>query len=46
VHASTFEGLARGLAWAAGRWSRRGSVAEVLADPAALGSIMVDEAFG
>jgi hypothetical protein len=46
VHASTFEGLARGLAWAAGLWSRRGAVAEVLTDPAALGSIMVDEAFG
>jgi hypothetical protein len=46
VHASTFDGLARGLAWAAGRWSRRGAVAEVLTDPGAIGSIMVDEAFG
>jgi hypothetical protein len=45
VHASTFDGLARGLAWAAGGWHRRGAVAELLADPASLGRIIVDEAF-
>jgi hypothetical protein len=46
VHASTFEGLARGLAWAAGAWQRRGAVLEVLGDPDALGRAVVDEAFG
>lgn len=45
VHASTFEGLARGLSWAAGAWQRRGSVLEVLADPSVLPSAVVDEAF-
>jgi hypothetical protein len=34
VHASTLNGLARGLALAAGSWQRRHLVAEVLADPA------------
>lgn len=33
VHATTFEGLARGLAWAAGEWHRRFEVAQLLADP-------------
>jgi hypothetical protein len=46
VHASTFEGLAKGLAWAAGSWRRRGAVADVLSDPTALAVAVVDEAFG
>ncbi|HSA52785.1 MAG TPA: molecular chaperone Hsp90 [Yinghuangia sp.] len=33
VHATTFEGLARGLAWAAGEWHRRFEVAQLLTDP-------------
>ena len=33
VHACTLDGLARGLAWAADRWSARGLVAELLVDP-------------
>jgi hypothetical protein len=33
VHASTFDGLARGLAWAAGRWDRRHFIAALLAEP-------------
>jgi hypothetical protein len=33
VHACTIDGLAGGLAWAAGRWERRLDVAAVLADP-------------
>ena len=33
VHAATLDGLARGLAWAAGRWSARGDVAALLAEP-------------
>ncbi|MDQ1287539.1 MAG: hypothetical protein QG622_1104 [Actinomycetota bacterium] len=46
VHATTFEGLARGLAWAAEAWHRRGTVLEVLTEPTALPSAVVDEAFG
>jgi hypothetical protein len=34
VHAATMDGLARGLAWSAGRWDQRQDVAAVLADPA------------
>jgi hypothetical protein len=45
VHANTFEGLARGLAWAAGVWHRRLAVRVVLADPEALLGAVVDEAF-
>jgi hypothetical protein len=45
VHASTFEGLARGLSWAAGAWHRRGAVLEVLTDPDALAQAVADEAF-
>jgi hypothetical protein len=33
VHASTFDGLARALAWAGGRWDRRHFVAALLAEP-------------
>jgi hypothetical protein len=33
AHASTFDGMARALAWAAGRWDRRHFVAAVLAEP-------------
>jgi hypothetical protein len=33
VHASTFDGLARALAWAAGRWDRRHFVAALLGEP-------------
>jgi hypothetical protein len=45
VHASTFDGLARGLSWAAGAWHRRGSVEDVLADPSSLAAAVADEAF-
>ena len=45
VHANTFEGLARGLAWAAGAWHRRFAVLEVLTDPSALLGAVIDEAF-
>jgi hypothetical protein len=33
VHAATLDGLARGLAWAAGAWPRRADVAALLAEP-------------
>ncbi|GAA4360281.1 sacsin N-terminal ATP-binding-like domain-containing protein [Angustibacter luteus] len=37
AHAATSDGLARALAWAAGAWSARYLLAEVLADPGSLG---------
>ncbi|SEE53938.1 hypothetical protein SAMN05428954_2920 [Streptomyces sp. 2112.3] len=33
VHAATLEGVAAGLAWAAGQWPRRFEVAALLEDP-------------
>jgi len=33
LHASTLEGVAAGLAWAAGQWPRRFEVAALLEDP-------------
>ena len=45
VHATTFEGLARGLSWAAGVWHRRLAVLEVLTNPSSLLGAVVDEAF-
>ncbi len=41
-HAATTDGLARALAWAAGRWSARQAVAEVLVDPADVVRVMVE----
>lgn len=46
VHACTLDGLAAGLAAAARAWTRRASVAAVLADPAAAGRLLADDAFG
>jgi hypothetical protein len=46
VHAATPEGLARGLAWAAGRWHLRHAVAEVLAEPGAALRLAVEDAAG
>ena len=45
VHASTLDGLARGLAYRADAWPARSAVAEVLLDPAALPRLLLDEAF-
>lgn len=33
AHASTFDGMARALAWAAGRWDRRHHIAALLVEP-------------
>jgi hypothetical protein len=33
AHASTFDGMARALAWVAGRWDRRHHIAVLLAEP-------------
>ena len=45
VHASTVDGLARGLAFGAGAWSRRASLADVLTNPADLPAVLLDEVF-
>jgi hypothetical protein len=45
VHASTFDGLARALAWAAGRWDRRHLIAALLAEPERAGELAVEAYF-
>jgi hypothetical protein len=45
VHAATTDGLARGLAWAAGRWELRGLVAGLLAEPETVAEVMMDQVF-
>jgi hypothetical protein len=42
VHAETVDGLARGLAWAAGRWERRWEIGEVLGDPSRLPELLAE----
>jgi hypothetical protein len=45
-HAATSDGLARALAWAAGRWPSRLLVAALLADPAAAADLAAEDAAG
>jgi hypothetical protein len=45
AHASTFDGMARALAWAAGRWDRRHLVAALLAEPERSGELMEETHF-
>jgi hypothetical protein len=45
VHASTLDGLGRGLAWAAGRWDRRWLVAAALAEPGRLAELLAESAW-
>jgi len=45
VHAATTDGLALGLAWAAGRWELRGLVADLLAEPETAADVMIDQVF-
>ena len=45
VHAATTDGLALGLAWAAGRWELRGLVAGLLAEPETAADVMIDQVF-
>ncbi|MBB5786517.1 sacsin N-terminal ATP-binding-like domain-containing protein [Jiangella mangrovi] len=45
VHAATTDGLARGLAWATGRWDLRWVLGEALADPGALPALLAEESF-
>jgi len=42
VHCTTLEGLARGLAWAAGQWPARWAVAAVLGEPARMSELEVE----
>ncbi|GLW12882.1 hypothetical protein Misp01_80100 [Microtetraspora sp. NBRC 13810] len=42
VHASGIEGLARGLAWAAGQWGDRLAVSALLRDPAAVPLLLAE----
>jgi len=45
VHASTLDGLARGLAWVADRWSERMLVAQVLAAPGRVEELLAEYAW-
>jgi hypothetical protein len=45
VHAATADGLARGLAWAAGRWDLRFVVAEALRDPSTAPLLLAEQPF-
>ncbi|WP_335933845.1 sacsin N-terminal ATP-binding-like domain-containing protein [Streptomyces sp. PTD5-9] len=45
VHAATLEGVAAGLAWAAGQWPRRFEVAALLEDPTRTGELARDRWF-
>ena len=44
-HAGGADGLARALAWAAGRWGVRFDLAAALADPATAPAVLLDRAF-
>ncbi|MEH3076111.1 MAG: hypothetical protein PGN11_05455 [Quadrisphaera sp.] len=46
VRATTADGLARGLALAAGRWHARALVAELLAEPDRAAAVLVEDAAG
>jgi hypothetical protein len=45
VHAATLDGLARGLAWTAGRWDLRLELTEALRDPDAASALLAERAF-
>jgi hypothetical protein len=45
THAATADGLARGLAWAAGRWDLRFVVVEVLREPSSARALLAEQAF-
>ena len=45
VHAATLDGLARGLAWAGGRWSSRLLLAAVLAEPDRADELLAEESW-
>ncbi len=45
VHASTMDGLARGLAWTTGQWTRRWELATLLAEPDRGDEALIERAF-
>lgn len=45
VHAATPEGLACGLAWTAGQWQRRHLIADLLAHPKSIDTVLLKEQF-
>jgi hypothetical protein len=45
IHAATADGLARGVAWATGRWELRFVLAEALRDPSTVGSLLAEQTF-
>ena len=45
VHASTVDGLARGLAWSAGRWDVRLLLAAVLAEPERADELLAEDSW-
>ncbi|GAA1645599.1 hypothetical protein GCM10009744_40470 [Kribbella alba] len=44
-HAATFNGLAKALAWAAGRWDQRHVILAILTDPTRASELLIDAAF-
>ncbi|WP_193432155.1 sacsin N-terminal ATP-binding-like domain-containing protein [Kribbella sp. ALI-6-A] len=44
-HAATFNGLAKALAWAAGRWDQRHVILAVLSDPTRASELRIDATF-
>ncbi|WP_112238223.1 sacsin N-terminal ATP-binding-like domain-containing protein [Kribbella monticola] len=44
-HAATFDGLAKALAWSAGRWDQRHVILAILSDPTRASELLIDAAF-
>jgi len=44
-HAATFNGLAKALAWSAGRWDQRHVILAVLSDPTRASELLIDTTF-
>ncbi|MGC4938423.1 sacsin N-terminal ATP-binding-like domain-containing protein [Kribbella sp. DT2] len=44
-HAATFNGLAKALAWAAGRWDQRHVILAILSDPSRASELRIDATF-
>ena len=44
-HAATFDGLAKALAWASGRWDQRHVIRAVLNEPDRSSELLIDAAY-